>query len=59
MGTAASEGGVVTAGGRVLIVVGRGETLASARLKAVEGVGRVECDKLFYRKDIGAAALEF
>ena len=45
-------------GGRVLIVVGRGDTLAEARLKAIQGVGRVACDNLFYRTDIGAAALE-
>ena len=48
----------MTAGGRVLIVVGRGDTLAEARLKAIQGVGRVACDNLFYRTDIGAAALE-
>lgn len=58
MGTAWSGDGLVTAGGRVLIVVGRGNTLAEARLKAIQGVGRVACDNLFYRTDIGAAALE-
>lgn len=58
MGTAQKDGGVVTAGGRVLIVVGRGDTIAAARAKATEGVGRIECDNLFYRSDIGAAALE-
>lgn len=58
MGTAWSGDGLVTAGGRVLIVVGRGDTLAEARLKAIQGVGRVACDNLFYRTDIGAAALE-
>lgn len=58
MGTAWSGDGLVTAGGRVLIVVGRGDTLAEARLKAIQGVGRVACDNLFYRTDIGAAAQE-
>ena len=36
MGTAWSGDGLVTAGGRVLIVVGRGDTLAEARLKAIQ-----------------------
>lgn len=57
MGTASADGRTVTSGGRVLIAVGRGDTLAEARLKALEGVGRVECGNLFYRTDIGAAAL--
>lgn len=57
MGTADKDGSVVTAGGRVLIVVGRGDTLAAARKKAMEGVERIECGNLFYRRDIGVAAL--
>lgn len=57
MGTASAEGDTVTAGGRVLIVVGRGDTVDAARLKAMEGVERIECENLFYRKDIGSAAL--
>ena len=58
MGTAWSGDGLVTAGGRQLPLVERGDTLAEARLKAIQGVGRVACDNLFYRTDIGAAALE-
>lgn len=55
MGTAMKDGQLVTAGGRVLMVVGRGDTLAEARDRAIEAVGRVECDNLFHRSDIGKA----
>ena len=57
MGTALRDGRLVTAGGRVLIVVGRGATLAEARDRALEAAGRIGCDRLFYRRDIGAQAL--
>lgn len=53
MGTAAAGGGFVTAGGRVLIVVGRGDTVTEARDRAMQGVAGVECDGLFFRSDIG------
>ncbi len=58
MGTSEKEGRLVTSGGRVLMVVGRGETLAQARDRAYGAVSRIECDNLFYRTDIGACALE-
>lgn len=57
MGTARRDGGLVTAGGRVLMVVGRGETLEEAHAKAMQGVRTIRCENLFYRNDIGAAAL--
>lgn len=53
MGTAASEGGFKTAGGRVLMVVCKGASVADARAKANIAAGKVHCDKLFHRTDIG------
>lgn len=58
MGTALQDGRLVTAGGRVMTVVGRGVDLAEARERALEGVARVNCDNLFHRSDIGHWALD-
>jgi len=49
-----AEGGLVTAGGRVLTVCGRGRDLASARAAAYAGVDRVSFDGAVYRRDIAA-----
>lgn len=57
MGTARKDGRLVTAGGRVLMVVGKGATLAEARDKALADIALIDCDNLFYRKDIGKQAL--
>jgi len=51
-GTAASDGRLVTAGGRVLGAVGEGPDLATARKRAYELLGRVRCPDLFFRRDI-------
>lgn len=53
-GTKRLDGGVVTAGGRVLTVVGTGETLQAARAHAYANVERIHFDGAFYRHDIGA-----
>ena len=53
MGTKASEGKILTNGGRVLFVVGKGATLDEARANALADVARVACDNLFHRTDIG------
>ena len=58
MGTALKDGELVTAGGRVLFVVAKGATLADAHKKANEEVAKIECDNLFYRKDIGHKAFK-
>jgi phosphoribosylamine--glycine ligase len=42
-----------TSGGRVLIVVAKGNDLNDARIKALDAVKKIECDNLFYRTDIG------
>ena len=53
MGTAFKDGQWVTAGGRVLFVVGRGKTIQEAQKDAYEGVRQIQSDALFYRSDIG------
>nr|WP_241182235.1 biotin carboxylase N-terminal domain-containing protein [Micrococcus luteus] len=55
-GTAASGEDVVTAGGRVLAVVGRGADLAQARERAYAGVERIRFDGAQWRTDIGLKA---
>jgi phosphoribosylamine--glycine ligase len=59
-GTRGSDGRsaqVVTAGGRVLTVVGRGGTYEDAIEKAYEGVSMIEFEGMHYRRDIGRKAL--
>ena len=58
MGTKADGDRIVTAGGRVLFVVGRGATLAEAREAALRDVERIGCDNLFHRTDIGHWAFD-
>ncbi len=59
MGTARNDKGeLITAGGRVMIVVARGADLAQAMQKANSEVAKIECDNLFYRSDIGHKALK-
>ncbi|MGH9313162.1 MAG: phosphoribosylamine--glycine ligase, partial [Vicinamibacterales bacterium] len=57
-GTAEREGRIVTSGGRVLTVVGRGATYAEAIARAYEGVSRISFENVQYRTDIGRKALE-
>jgi phosphoribosylamine--glycine ligase len=56
-GTAVADGQLVTAGGRVLTVVGRGATFAEAIDRAYAGVRRISFDGMQYRQDIGRKAL--
>ena len=58
MGTRSDEGRVLTNGGRVLFVLGRGVTLGEARAAALRNVARIDCDNLFHRTDIGWQALD-
>ncbi len=53
MGTARREGELVTAGGRVLFVLGRGATLSEARADAIGEAAKIRCENLFHRTDIG------
>ena len=58
MGTAFADGRLVTAGGRVLMLVGQGESVARARERIYAQVGKVRCANLFCRTDIAHSALE-
>ena len=53
MGTKAEGEKILTNGGRVLFVVGKGVTLDEARRNALKDVERIACDNLFHRTDIG------
>jgi phosphoribosylamine--glycine ligase len=55
-GTAVRDGRLVTAGGRVLNVVGLGETVAEARRRAYLGVDAIAYRGKTLRRDIGARA---
>lgn len=56
MGTARKDGELVTAGGRVMIVVASAPSLEEALEKARKEIANIECDNLFHRTDIGAKA---
>lgn len=56
-GTARSEAGLVTAGGRVLAVRARGTDVADARAKAYEGVASISFPGAQWRRDIAAEPL--
>lgn len=57
-GTAARGDQIVTAGGRVLTVVGRGSSYADAIARAYAGVSTISFDGMHYRRDIGQKALQ-
>lgn len=57
-GTAARDGTVIAAGGRVLNVTARGNTLAEARDAAYRMVDRIDWPGGFCRRDIGWRALQ-
>ena len=56
-GTAPQNGQVVTHGGRVLCVVGLGDTVEQAQTRAYEVVTTIHWDGVYYRKDIGHRAI--
>lgn len=56
-GTEREEGGLVTAGGRVLSVVGLGSSLRESRDRAYAAVSKVSFEGMQYRKDIAASYL--
>ncbi|MBO7311963.1 MAG: phosphoribosylamine--glycine ligase [Alistipes sp.] len=58
MGTAQKDGELVTAGGRVMIVVASAPTLQEAQAKARQEISKIECDNLFHRTDIGNKAFK-
>ena len=58
MGTAFKDGQLVTNGGRVLMVIAEGPSIAQAREKVYREVAKIDCDNLFYRHDIAHCAFE-
>ena len=57
-GTKSADGTVVTSGGRVLSVTGRGATLREAVDRAYDGVSRISFDGMFFRRDIAHRAFD-
>ena len=57
-GTAMRDRQLVTAGGRVLTVVGRGPDYGVAMARAYAGVLQIHFDGMQYRRDIGRKALQ-
>jgi len=57
-GTEETEAGIVTAGGRVLLVVRKAPSLQEARKRLYRDIEQIRCDNLFYRKDIGGRACQ-
>lgn len=58
-GTRQQQDKVVTEGGRVLAVSGKGSSLEDARAKAYAVAGQIQWDGLYFRKDIGQDLLNF
>ncbi len=56
MGTAFKDGQLVTNGGRVLMVIAEGPTIAAAREKVYAEVAKIDCENLFFRNDIAHCA---
>ena len=56
-GTAAQGDDVATSGGRVLCVVGLGDTVGAAAHDAYDAVEKIRWDDVYYRRDIGHRAI--
>jgi phosphoribosylamine--glycine ligase len=57
-GTKMENNTLYTNGGRVLLVAEKGETLEQARKTVYAQIAHIDCDQLFYRRDIGKRAIE-
>ncbi|MGB5332206.1 MAG: phosphoribosylamine--glycine ligase [Woeseiaceae bacterium] len=56
-GTASDGETVTTTGGRVLCVVGLGDTVAAAATRAYESVDKIDWQDVYFRRDIGHRAI--
>ena len=56
-GTAARDGRIVTAGGRVLGVTARGATIRQAIDRSYRAAAKISFEGMHYRRDIGHRAL--
>ncbi|OLS41068.1 phosphoribosylamine--glycine ligase [Bacillus sp. MRMR6] len=52
------SGEFTAAGGRVLLIGAKSENLLSAQEKVYQELNKLNCDGVFYRKDIGSRAIE-
>jgi phosphoribosylamine--glycine ligase len=50
------QGNLISAGGRILTVVGLGEDIEAARARAYESIAEIQLEGSFYRHDIAAPA---
>ena len=57
-GTKNTDNQIVTAGGRVLCVVGLGDNVTQAQQQAYTALNSISYDGMFYRKDIGYRAVQ-
>lgn len=57
MGTKLENDKLLTAGGRVLMVIGSGKTVEEANRNCREEIAKIDCPDLFHRTDIGKAVL--
>ena len=55
MGTKRHEDKILTAGGRVIMVIGKGKNLQEANENAKAEIAKINCPSLFNRTDIGKA----
>ncbi len=58
MGTKIYKNELLSSGGRVLLVTGKGKTIEEAKENAYINVSNIECDNLIYRTDIGAKSVK-
>lgn len=58
MGTTNDNGIIKTNGGRVLLICSEGDDLNEAIDKVYKDISKIQCDNLFYRKDIGHLSLK-
>ncbi len=56
-GTASADNSIVTSGGRVLCVVGLGDSVAAAADQAYAAVDRISWEGAYFRRDIGHRAI--
>jgi phosphoribosylamine--glycine ligase len=56
-GTVAGDDGVVTSGGRVLCVVGLGDSVEQAAAESYAAVNKINWDDVYFRRDIGHRAI--
>ena len=58
MGTRRDGDRLLTAGGRVMMVVSEGADIRAAQQKVYAELGKIACESLFYRRDIAHVALD-